>query len=134
MFLVYVLDCFSRHGRLFGSLNVSCKDVGCKNKPNATVVVLREVTSHLHDFYIVHLLDVVAHLKTLLHAVVSFETVSYHCYLISIGAKVVSHLTLTSLLVSHGRIGSEFNNDWLSNPCLGFNTCLHVANPPPLFT
>ena len=40
MLLVYVFDYFGGYSRLFGALNIPSEDIGCKNKPNAAVVVL----------------------------------------------------------------------------------------------
>lgn len=99
------------------SNHVTGEDVRSKNKPDAAVIILRKVASHLNYFNTVHLLDVVAHLEALFHAVVCFVARSYHRYLIAIRAEVVFNLTYTSLFIADRRSGSKLNYYWLTYTC-----------------
>ena len=121
-------------GSLLRSQNVTREDVWSKNKPDAAVIIPCKVASHLNNLNTVHLLNVVAHLKALFHAVVCFVAGSYHSYLVAVGAKVIFNLFNTRLIIPNWRIGSEFYYDWLPYACFWFYTSLNVTNALPLLT
>ena len=135
LFLVLFVDVLYNlrwDGSLLRSQNVTREDVWSKNKPDAAVIIPCKVASHLNNLNTVHLLNVVAHLKALFHAVVCFVAGSYHSYLVAVGAKVIFNLFHTRLIIPNWRIGSEFYYDWLPYACFWFYTSLDVSNALPL--
>lgn len=86
------------------------KDLGSVNKPNGAVVIFGELGSHLEDFVAVHLLHVVAHLVTLLQAVLLVVTSLNHLDLFAQRAVVVFYVWL----VRHRQRCEEINCDGFS--------------------
>lgn len=89
---------------------------------------------HLQNFCFVYLLDVVAHLYALLHAITLIISSSNHGYFVTTATKIVFNSPRFVLNFYCRQIGNKFNDNGFPHACPGFNAGLDVPNLFPKLT
>ncbi len=129
LFFVDVLDNFVVFIQFVYAWHITSLNLVCINKPNRTVIIFCKLTLHLQNFYIMHLLNKVTHLQTLLDTVAIIVTSLYQFYIFTNCTEIVfnrSENVSLAMVLRHRCI--KLNYNWLAHSTSTFYTCLDVAN------
>ena len=126
---VDIADNFSFIFIFLWSWHFSSPNLICIHKPDCAVVILCEFTPHFKDFYIMHLLDEIAHLEALLQTVALIITLFQHCDFIATSTVVVLDCRILIILLILRSWRIKMNHYRLTNTSSTPDSGLNVPQP-----